>query len=457
MDELLSYQLPNAALAEQWVLGAMLIDENCIPTVIEKLKPEDFYVRQHRQLYEAIYSLFNYSQKIDLVTVVEKLRQNGAYNEQTTPGFLGQIMDLTTTSTNVELHIDIIKDKSLLRSLAQTCGEVEGLVREGTESGSNLLEVAEQRIYALRQGRSSVGLEPLAGIVPGLLERLGELAASGDQMPGISTGLKVLDRALTGLNKSDLIILAARPGMGKTSMALNMALHAGKFSGKSVAVFSLEMSKEQLGMRLLSGESLIENRTLATGRLNDEEWTRVATAANILSHTNMLIDDDPSLTVADMSAKCRRVKDLGLVVVDYLQLMTSAGGKQSYGGESRQQAVSDISRAMKIMAKELAVPIICLSQLSRANEKDKTTVRRPRLSDLRDSGAIEQDADIVLFLHREDYYNDDDSNPDIDPNSAECIVAKNRHGETGILRLGWRPQFTSFIDPEELDMIHEEP
>lgn len=456
MDELLSYQLPNSVEAEQSVLGAMLIDENCIPLVIEKLKPEDFYVRQHRQLYEAIYSMFNYSQKIDLVTILEKLRQNGAYDEQTSAAFLKQLMEITPTAANVELYMDIVKDKSLLRSLAQTCGEVEGLVREGTESGSNLLEVAEQRIYALRQGRSSTGLEPLAGIVPGLLERLGELAASGDQMPGISTGLKVLDRALTGLNKSDLIILAARPGMGKTSMALNMALHAGKFSGKSVAVFSLEMSKEQLGMRLLSGESLIENRTLATGRLNDEEWTRVATAANILSHTNMLIDDDPSLTVADMSAKCRRVKDLGLVVVDYLQLMTSAGGKQSFG-ESRQQAVSDISRAMKIMAKELSVPIICLSQLSRANEKDKTTVRRPRLSDLRDSGAIEQDADIVLFLHREDYYNDDDSNPDIDPNSAECIVAKNRHGETGILRLGWRPQFTSFIDPEELDMIHEEP
>ena len=457
MDELLSYQLPNSVEAEQSVLGAMLIDENCIPLVIEKLKPEDFYVRQHRQLYEAIYSMFNYSQKIDLVTILEKLRQNGTYDEQTSAAFLKQLMEITPTAANVELYMDIVKDKSLLRSLAQTCGEVEGLVREGTESGSNLLEVAEQRIYALRQGRSSTGLEPLAGIVPSLLERLGELAASGDQMPGISTGLKVLDRALTGLNKSDLIILAARPGMGKTSMALNMALHAGKFSGKSVAVFSLEMSKEQLGMRLLSGESLIENRTLATGRLNDEEWTRVATAANILSHTNMLIDDDPSLTVADMSAKCRRVKDLGLVVVDYLQLMTSAGGKQSYGGESRQQAVSDISRAMKIMAKELAVPIICLSQLSRANEKDKTTVRRPRLSDLRDSGAIEQDADIVLFLHREDYYNDDDSNPDIDPNSAACIVAKNRHGETGILRLGWRPQFTSFIDPEELDMIHEEP
>ncbi len=456
MDELLSRQLPNAVEAEQAVLGSMLIDDSCIPLVIDKLRPDDFYLRQHQQLYEAMYSMFNYSQKIDVITLLEKLKQNGTYDERTSATFLKQLMDITPTAARVELYIDIVKDKALLRRLAQACGEVEDLVREGAESGANLLEMAEQRIYALRQGRSSVGLEPLSGIVPSLLERLGELAASGDQMPGISTGLKVLDRALTGLNKSDLIILAARPGMGKTSMALNMALHAGKFSGKSVAVFSLEMSKEQLGMRLLSSEALIENQALAVGRLNDDEWARVAAAANILSHTDMLIDDDPSLTVADMNAKCRRVKNLGLVVVDYLQLMTSAGGKTSYGNESRQQAVSDISRALKIMAKELAVPIICLSQLSRANEKDKTTVRRPRLSDLRDSGAIEQDADIVLFLHREDYYNDDDSNPDVDPNSAECIVAKNRHGETGILRLGWRPQFTSFIDPDDLDMIHEE-
>ncbi len=454
MDELLSYQLPHSTEAEQSVLGAMLIDEGCIPLVIERLRPEDFYLRQNRELYESIYKMFNFSQKIDLVTILEQLRQSGNYNEQTSAAYLKQLMEITPTSANVSLYIDIVRDKALLRRLSLACGDIEAQVREGKEEGSALLELAEQRIYALREGRGITGLEPLSGIVPSLLERLGELAASGDQLPGISTGLKVLDRALTGLNKSDLIILAARPGMGKTSMALNMALHAGKFSGKSVAVFSLEMSKEQLGMRLLSGEALIENRDLATGRLNDDDWTRVANAANILSHTDMYIDDDPSLTVADMKAKCRRVQDLGLVVVDYLQLMTSAGGKQSYGGESRQQAVSDISRAMKIMAKELEVPILCLSQLSRANEKDKTTVRRPRLSDLRDSGAIEQDADIVLFLHREDYYSEEGE--DANPNEAECIIAKNRHGETGIVRLGWRPQFTSFIDPEEVDHIHEE-
>ena len=452
MDELLSYQLPHATEAEQFVLGAMLIREDRIPEVIEQLRPEDFYIRTNREIYESIYQLFNFSQKIDLVTVVERMRQSGTYNEQTTVSYLTEIMRLTTTTANLSDHVEIIRDKALLRRLALACGDIEARVREGKEEGSALLELAEQRIYALRQGRGVRGLEPLSDIVPGLVARLGELAASGDELPGISTGLTVLDRALTGLNKSDLLILAARPGMGKTSMALNIALYAGKFSGKAVAVFSLEMSKEQLGMRLLSGEARIENRKLTTGRLTDEEWEEVAAASNILSHTNLLIDDDPSLTVADMNAKCRRVKDLGLVVVDYLQLMTSAGDKKSFG-ESRQQAVSDISRAMKIMAKELQVPVLCLSQLSRANEKDKTTVRRPRLSDLRDSGAIEQDADVVLFLHREDYYSDDEN---VNPNEAECIIAKNRHGETGILRLGWRPQFTSFIDPEDVDYIHQE-
>lgn len=453
MDELLSYQMPHSTEAEQAVLGSMLIDEGCIPLVIEKLRPEDFYLRQNRELYESIYTMFNYSQKIDLVTILEQLRQGGKYDEQTSASYLRQLMEVTPTAANVGVYIDIVKDKSLLRQLANTCGDLNQMAREGTESGSNVLEVAEQRVFALRQDRGAGGLEPLAAIVPSLLERLGELAASGDQIPGISTGLKVLDRAISGLNKSDLIILAGRPGMGKTSLGLNMALHAAKFSGQAVAVFSLEMSKEQLGMRLLSGEALIDNHNLTTGRLNDDDWARVAAAANILSHVDMLLDDNPSLTVADMKAKCRRVKNLGLVVVDYLQLMTSAGGKQN-GMENRQQVVSDISRALKIMAKELQVPILCLSQLSRANEKDKTTVRRPRLSDLRDSGAIEQDADIVLFIHREDVY---EENEDADPNTAECIVAKNRHGETGILKLGWRPQFTAFIDQEDLDYIHEEP
>ncbi|MDE6280922.1 MAG: DnaB-like helicase C-terminal domain-containing protein, partial [Oscillospiraceae bacterium] len=258
--------------------------------------------------------------------------------------------------------------------------------------------------------------------------------------PGISTGLVDLDRRISGLNDSDLIILAARPGVGKSSLAMNIGVEAAKHSGKSVAVFSLEMSRAQLGMRLVSTECLMDNKKLSTGRIaGEDEWSRVAMAVASLSQAKMYIDDDASLSVADINAKCRRIDDLGLVIVDYLQLMTSAGGP-TRSSDNRQQIVSDMSRSLKLMAKELNVPVICLSQLSRANESRSTGQRRPMLSDLRDSGAIEQDADIVLFLYRESYYEDDTENPNV----AECIVAKNRHGETGTVMLEWRPEFTTF-------------
>ena len=269
------------------------------------------------------------------------------------------------------------------------------------------------------------------------MDQLAKLTA-GAEPPGLSTGLSAVDRKINGLNKSDLLLLAARPGMGKTSMALNVALSVAKASPeKTVAVFSLEMSKEQLVTRLLANEGLIENTRLATGNLRESDWEKIAQAASALNRTNIRIDDNPLLTVADMNAKCRRLENLGLVVIDYLQLMTSAGGR-SYSGENRQQAVADISRMLKIMAKELQVPVLCLSQLSRANEKRED--KRPMLSDLRESGAIEQDADIVLFLYRDDYYNEDSEKRNI----AECIVAKNRHGETGKVELRWMPEYTAF-------------
>lgn len=455
MDELLTRQMPHSVEAEQSILGAMLIDEGCIPEVIECLRPEDFYLRQNRELYESMYSMFNFSRKIDLVTVLEQMRRSGRYDEGSSRAYLQQLMEITPTAANVRLYIDIVQDKALLRRIAETAGELTGMVQTGTSAGAALLEVAEQRIYALRQGRARGGLEPMSTIVPALMERLGELYASDSAVPGLRTGLETLDTALSGLNNSDLIILAARPGMGKTSLALNIALHAGKFSGKQVAIFSLEMSKEQLGMRLLSTESEVDNKSLITGRLSDSAWDKIAMAAQVLNETTLLIDDDATMTVADINAKCRRVKNLGLVVVDYLQLMSSAGGKGG-GFEGRQQAVSDISRAMKIMSKELNVPVLCLSQLSRANEKDRTSVRAPRLSDLRDSGAIEQDADVVLFLHRAEYYNVDGTE-DTDPNDTQLHVSKNRHGETGVFHLTWTPQFTRFTDPVAVDYYHEEP
>ena len=298
----------------------------------------------------------------------------------------------------------------------------------------------------MRHGRGEQGLYHISAVILDVYARLAELSKSDSAIPGLSTGLPDLDYAISGLNKSDLILLASRPGMGKTSMALNIALHAGKFAGKTVVFFSLEMSRQQLAMRLLATESFVDNKKLLTGRLSDEEWSKLAAATAVLNQTDFRVDDNPVLTVADMNAKCRRVENLGLVIIDYLQLMQSSGGK-GHGGENRQQVVSDISRSLKIMAKELNVPVLCLSQLSRANEARSN--KRPMLSDLRESGAIEQDADIVLFLYRDDYYNEDSE----DRNVAECIVAKNRHGDTGTVSLQWLPEYTAF---SSIDWKHKE-
>ena len=423
-EELLLKQLPHSVEAEQAVLGSMLIDPRCVPDVIEQLRPEDFYIRQNREIYETIYSMFNFSLTIDPVTVLENMRKNGVYDENVSRNYILQLMDTTPTAANVGEYVAIIKDKTLLRRIAETAGDMTAMVQQGTDSGQDVLEAAEQRVYAIRQGRAARGLTPISAVLLDVYDRLNELAASDAAVPGLSTGLGDLDLAISGLNKSDLILLAARPGMGKTSMALNILLHAGKFSGKSVAFFSLEMSREQLVLRLISNESFVDNKKLVTGKLNESDWEKVAAAADALNRTKILIDDDSTVSVADINAKCRRVEDLGLVVIDYLQLMTSAGGKER-SGDNRQQIVSDISRALKIMAK------------------------RPMLSDLRESGAIEQDADIVMFLYREDYYEKESENH----NLAECIIAKNRHGETRTVELQWLPEYTTF---SSIDRTHEE-
>ncbi len=441
-DELLLRQLPHSVEAEQAVLGSMLIDPRCVSEVIDKLRTDDFYIRQNKEIYETIYSMFNYSLTIDPVTVLENMKQNGYYDESQSRGYILQLMDTTPTAANVGEYIEIIKDKTLLRRVAEAAGDLTAMIQEGTATGQDILEAAEQRVYAIRQGRAARGLTPISDVIIDVYDRLEELAASDRAIPGLSTGLRDLDRAISGLNNSDLILLAARPGMGKTSMALNILLDAGKRSGKKVAFFSLEMSREQLALRLISSECYVDNKKLVTGKLDDQDWESVAAAADSLNRSTILIDDDSSVTVADILAKCRRVDDLGLIVIDYLQLMQSAGGKSGNRGENRQQIVSDISRSLKIMAKDLNVPVLCLSQLSRANESRQD--KRPMLSDLRESGAIEQDADIVLFLYREGYYNADTENP----NLAECIIAKNRHGETGKVDLQWTPEFTTFTDME---------
>ncbi len=439
-NALLARQVPHSLEAEQSVLGAMLIDSRCVPNVIGVLRPEDFYLQQNRDIFETIYSMFNFSEAIDPVTVLNKMKERGVCDEQTTPGYLMQLMEITPTAANVLEYAAIVRDKALLRGISQAGTDIVEMAQEGEGTASSILEGAEKKIYALRKGAAAEGLEHIGTVLVKVFDRLAELARLDQDFPGISTGLKDLDRKINGLNKSDLVLIAARPGMGKTSIALNIALHAAKHTGKTVVFFSLEMSREQLAMRLISNESFVDNQKLVTGRLTEDEWGKISLASSALSQTDLRVDDNPSITVAEMSAKCRRLDNLGLVLIDYLQLMTAAeAGRRA---ENRVTVVSEISRALKIMAKELDVPVVCLSQLSRANESRPD--KRPILSDLRESGAIEQDADEVMFLYRDDYYNENSE----EKNVAECIVAKNRHGETGTVKLQWIPQYTTFADRE---------
>jgi replicative DNA helicase len=324
--------------------------------------------------------------------------------------------------------------------LSQAGVDICEIVQSQVGTPGEMLEAAEKKIYALRKGERGDSLEHIGTVMHRVFDNLTELAQSDSMIPGLSTGLRDLDMKINGLNKSDLLLIAARPAMGKTSFALNIGLNVAKKYNSTVAFFSLEMSREQLVMRLLSGESFVDSQKMATGKLSDEEWEKLGMAAASLTQTDIRVDDNPSITVAEMNAKLRRVENLGLVIIDYLQLMTGSGyGRAS---ENRVQVVGEISRSLKIMAKELNVPVICLSQLSRAVESRQD--KRPIMSDLRESGAIEQDADAILFLYRDDYYNPNTE----EKNVAECIVSKNRHGETGTVKLQWLPQYTTFADRE---------
>ena len=440
MDEFNGLRLPHSVEAEQAVLGSMLIDDRCIPDVVARLTPDDFYLRQNRELYQVLFTMFNRFETIDPVTVLDRMKQAGVYDENTSVAYLRQLMEITPTAANVMEYVSIVADKALLRRVGETAGELEEMVRSESGTAQQILEAAEQRIYAIRQGRSAQGMTHIATVMSQVWETIKERQENGAEFPGISTGLIDLDRRISGLNNSDLLILAARPGMGKTSLALNIGLEAGKHSGKSVAIFSLEMSREQLGLRLISTECLIDNKKLLTGRIvGEEEWSRLAMAVATLSQAKIYMDDDSSLSVADMNAKCRRIEDLGLVVIDYLQLMS---GNSSSNAASRQQEISDISRGLKALARELNVPVVALSQLSRAVEQRPD--HRPMLSDLRESGAIEQDADVVMFLYREGYYNRDLS--EAEQRVAEVIVAKQRNGPIGTVNLLWIPELTKFSD-----------
>ena len=442
MDELLGRKTPHSAPAEQAVIGSMLIDARCIPEVLEKLKPDAFYIQLNRDIYETIYAMFSYSMVIDPVTVLSQMKVRGVYKENCEE-YLAEIMRVTPTAANIMEYAAIVRDRALLRRLSAVADEINSMVYQGSGEAEAMLDIAERKIYALRQGRNIGGLIPVGSVMQNVFDNMAELAASGAAIPGLSTGLPDLDRMILGLNQSELIIVAARPAMGKTSFALNLALHAAMHEQKAVAVFSLEMSREQLAIRLLSRAALVPSHNLLTGQLSEQQWREISNAAQALSATDILIDDNSKLTVADMIAQCRRVSNLGLVVIDYLQLMESAGSGHAWSNESRNQAVSDISRMLKIMAKELNVPVLCLSQLNRAATARQD--KRPVLSDLRESGAIEQDADIVIGIHREGYYNNACENS----NLVEAIILKNRKGQTGTVELQWLPEYTSFSSYEK--------
>lgn len=436
-------QPPQSVEAEQAVLGSILIDSRCLTDVIGIVRPEDFFLRQNREIYETIYTMFNFSQTIDPVTVLDKMRELGFYREteqENSRNYIQQLMEITPTAAHAVRYANIVRDKAMLRGLADAATDISETVYTQVGTPGEILESAEKKIYALRKGERGDSLEHIGTTLHRVFDNLTELSQSDSAIPGLSTGMRDLDAKINGLNKSDLVLLAARPAMGKTAFALNVGLSVAKKYNKTVAMFSLEMSREQLAMRLLSIESFVDSQKMATGKLSEEEWTKLCMASAALSQTDIRVDDNAAITVAEMNAKLRRVENLGLVIVDYLQLMNGSGyGK---GGDSRVNVVSDISRSLKIMAKELNVPVVCLSQLSRGPEG--RTDKRPMLSDLRESGAIEQDADEVLFLYRDEYYNPNSEDKGI----AECIVSKNRHGEVGTVKLQWVPQYQTFTDRE---------
>ena len=438
-EELLNRQAPQSLEAEQAVLGSILIDSRCVADVIGVLRPEDFYLQQNREIYETIYTMFNFSQTIDPVTVLDKMRETGVYQDNSR-GYILQLMEITPTAANAQRYANIVREKAMLRGLGQAATDISEMVYSQVGTPQEMLETAEKKIYALRKGERGDSLEHVGTVLHKVFDNLTELSQSDSAIPGLSSGLRDLDMKINGLNKSDLLLVAARPAMGKSAFALNIGVNVAKKYNKTVAIFNLEMSKEQLVMRLLASESFVELQKLATGKLSDEEWTKLSMAASSLSQTDIRIDDNPTVTVADINAKCRRLENLGLVVIDYLQLMQGSGyGKNS---DNRVTVVGEISRALKIMAKELNIPVICLSQLSRAVES--RTDKRPILSDLRESGAIEQDADSVMFLYRDEYYNENTE----DKGLAECIVAKNRHGETGTVKMQWFGPYQTFTDRE---------
>ena len=438
MNNELDRKLPFSLEAEQSLLGSILIDPMCMDEIAPLISAEDFYVPEHTEIFRAMQSMYLKSKNIDVVTLIDELVKSGTYDESGGREYLRLVAEAVPTAANAKDYADIVRDKAVLRQLIEAGDDITEAAYAGDDSAENLVEFAESKIFRIAEGRENKNFVHIRDALIQVYDRLTKLSQDPEALRGTPTGYTALDNVIVGMQEADLVLIGARPGMGKTSFAMNIATEAAIRTKKTVCVFSLEMSAEQLANRMLSSEAQIDSYKMRSGTISAEDWNAIAYASSRLSETEILIDDTPGVTVTAMKSKLRRVKNLGLVVVDYLQLMQ--GDRHN---DNRVQEVGDISRGLKLLAKELAIPVICCAQLSRGpeNRPDK----RPMLSDLRDSGAIEQDADIVMFLYRDEYYKDETT----DQSVAEVIVAKNRHGSLDKVKLGWIGRFTKFTNLAE--------
>ena len=439
---LIKRTMPNSIEAEQSVIGSMIMDRDAVMSASEILVKEDFYHQQYGLLFQAMVDLFNDRQPVDLVTLQNKLKEMNVPPEISALEYVKDLVSAVPTSANVKYYAQIVKEKALLRKLIHVNEDIENQCYQGTESTEVLLEQTEKKIFDLLQNRGGGDYVPIKQVVMNALDKIEAASKTKGTVTGIATGFLDLDYKTAGLQPSDLILVAARPSMGKTAFVLNIAQYAAFHSDLCTAIFSLEMSKEQLVNRLFSLESRVDAQKLRSGNLDDSDWEKLIEGAGVIGRSKLIIEDTPGISISEMRSKCRKYKlehDLKLIIIDYLQLMSGSSGK---GSESRQQEISEISRSLKALARELHVPVIALSQLSRQVEQRPD--HRPMLSDLRESGAIEQDADVVMFIYRDDYYNKESENKGI----AEIIIAKQRNGPIGTVELVWLPEYTKFANLE---------